>query len=192
MSDVVRIGGPTAEDSVLRNVQKNAGTAEEESLVAQMPHDRVRAALALWTAGATYGDIATQLQLKSPAVAMLAIERALSEQVDDNMDRTKLRRRMSLTLDRFLKAVTPKAIDPNHPEQLAAVRAALAIVDRYSKLNGLDAPVEVNVNMPGSDEFQRFVELAALGAGMEVPIEADVFDFEDAEVVDDDDDTGRD
>lgn len=189
MSDVVRIGGPTADDGDLRRVQKAAGTADDQRLVAEMPHDRVRAALALWTAGANYGDIATQLQLRSPAVATLAIERALSEQVDDGTDRTKLRRRMSLTLDRFLKAVTPKAIDPNHPEQLAAVRAGLAIVDRYAKLNGLDAPVEINVNMPGSEEFQQFVQLAALGAGMEVPIEADVFDFDDAEVVEDDDTT---
>lgn len=189
MGDIARFGSDDTDNLEVARFGVKAGTPADLEHVNSLGFEKVRAALALWTAGANYGDIATQLHFRSPTIAMMAVERALSEMVDDTGDRSKLRRRMSLTLDRFLKAITPKAIDAEHPEQLAAVRTGLSIVERYSRLNGLDAPIDVNVNMPDNDQFQRFIALAAKGAGIEVPVEADIFgeEYVDAEIVEDDD-----
>lgn len=187
-SGIAKFGGDPEKDGndMAKFAEKN-GSAEDLATVETMSNDRVRAALALWTAGATYGDIAAQFQFRSPSVAAMAIERALAESVDDTQDRTKLRRRMSLTLDRLLRAVMPKAINAENPEQLPAVRVALTVVERYARLNGLDAPTQVDVNIVDDEKFTTLVELAARGMGIAVPVEADIFDPEymDAEVVED-------
>jgi hypothetical protein len=192
-SGVAKFGGDPENDgeNMAEFADKN-GSAADMLTVETMSNDRIRSALALWTAGATYGDIAAQFGFRTPNVAAMAIERALSENVDDTQDRSKLRRRMSLTLDRLLRAVMPKAINAENPEQLPAVRVALTVVERYAKLNGLDAPTQVDVNMVGDKEFTNLVELAARGMGIAPPVEADIFDPEymDAEVVEDDDEEG--
>lgn len=182
---IATFGGSEKDGKEIAAFNDKNGSAEDIATVEKMSNDTVRASLALWTAGATYADIAARFNFRSPTVAALAIERALADSVDDTSDKTKLRRRMSLTLDRLMRAVMPKAIDPENPEQLPAVRTALTIVERYSKLNGLDAPVQVDVNMPDNDKFLTFIELAAKGAGMDIPEEADVFDPIYAEVVED-------
>jgi len=186
---IAKFGGDPDEygEDMAAFADKN-GSAEDLATVEGMGNDKIRAALALWTAGATYGDIAAQFGFRSPSVAAMAIERALSESVDDTQDRTKLRRRMSLTLDRLLRAVMPKAINTENPEQLPAVRVALTVVERYAKLNGLDAPVQVDVNLVDDEKFTNLVELAARGMGMPVPVEADIWDaeFVEEEVEDDD------
>ena len=92
---------------------------------------------------------------------------------------------MSLTLDRLLRAVMPKAINANNPEQLPAVRVALTVVERYSRLNGLDAPQQLEVTMPENDQFRMVIEAAAAGMKLDVPDEADIFDEVYAEVVED-------
>lgn len=193
MSAIARFGSDDDENPEVAKFELRAGSVEDIAHVNSLAFETVRSCLALWTAGANYADIAKQMKLRSPRIAMLAVERALSEMVDDHADKSKLRRRMSLTLDRFLKAITPKAVDPEHPEQLAAVRTGLSIVDRFSKLNGLDAPTEVNIHMPSGEQFETFIALAARGAGIDVPENADPFDpqyeiIEDADVVEDEDD----
>lgn len=190
---VAKFGGdPEKDGEDMAEFNDKNGSSEDMVTVEQMSNDTVRASLALWTAGATYGDIAAQFRFRSPAVAAMAIERALSESVDDTQDRTKLRRRMSLTLDRLLRAVMPKAIDSNNPEQLPAVRTALTVVERYSRLNGLDAPTQLDVNVVGDEKFQTLVELAARGMGMTIPEEADIFDAEYVDEVIPDDEAEED
>lgn len=187
-SGIAKFGGdPDKDGPEMAAFNDKNGSAEDLAAVEAMGNDRIRASLALWTAGATYGDIAAQFGFRSPSVAAMAIERALAESVDDTQDRTKLRRRMSLTLDRLLRAVMPKAINPENPEQLPAVRTALTVVERYARLNGLDAPVLVDVSIVEDDKFSTLVEMAARGMGLAVPEEADIFDAEyvDAEVVED-------
>jgi hypothetical protein len=190
---IAKFGGDPENDGedMAKFADKN-GSAEDLATVESLGNDKVRGALALWTAGATYGDIAAQFGFRTPSVAAMAIERALSESVDDTQDRTKLRRRMSLTLDRLLRAVMPKAINGENPEQLPAVRVALTVVERYAKLNGLDAPVQVDVNLVDDEKFTTLVELAARGMGMPVPVEADIWDaeFVDEEVEDADTEEG--
>lgn len=187
-SGVAKFGGdPDELGQDMADFADKNGSPADMATVQAMSNDRVRSALALWTAGATYGDIAAQFGFRSPAVAAMAIERALAESVDDTQDKTKLRRRMSLTLDRLLRAVMPKAINAENPEQLPAVKVALTVVERYSKLNGLDAPVQHEISMVDDDKFHSLVEYAARGMGMPVPVEADIWDAEyvEEEVEDD-------
>lgn len=188
MPDIVRYGGePDAPDDV-RRIEKQIGSEADAATVESMSNDKVRSALALWLAGAQPGEIASQLEMRSAAVATMAIERALAESVDETTDRGKLRVKQSLRLDKFLKAISPKALDPKHPEQLQAMRTALAIVDRQIRLQGVDAPQEHIIHTPDSDEFARVITLAARGAGVELPKAVDPWDEEyiiDAEEVPD-------
>lgn len=165
------------------------GGPDDIAYVNGLGNDKIRAVLTLWTSGANLGEIAAALAIRSPAAVQVAIERALSEMVDDNTDRPRQRRKMSLVLDRLMKGVMPKAVNPENPEQLQAVRTMIALVERYSRLNNLDAPQEITVHMPGQQEFATFIEAAARGLGMPVPVEADIFaeEYMDAEVVEEDD-----
>jgi hypothetical protein len=189
MPDVVRYGSNPDTPEDIRNIERAIGNEADLAAVASMPNDRIRSSLALWLAGATYPEIASQLQMRSGAVAQAAVERALAESLDETTDRGKLRLKQSLRLDRFLKAISPKALNPDHPEQLQAMRTALAIVDRQIRLQGVDAPQEHIIHTPDSDEFARVITLAARGAGVELPETVDPWDdqyIEDAEVVEDD------
>ncbi len=163
------------------------GGPDDIAYVNALGHDKVRSILTLWTSGANYAEIATALGVRSPAAVQVAVERALGEMVDDNTDRTKQRRRMSLVLDRLMKGVMPKAVNPENPEQLQAVRTMISLVERYSRLNNLDAPQEVTVHMPGQEEFATFIHAAARGMGLPVAQEADIFseEYMYAEVVED-------
>jgi len=166
------------------------GGSSDIAYVQGLGHDKIRAVLTLWTSGANYGEIAAQLGLRSPAVVQIAVERALGEMADDNTDRPKQRRKMSLVLDRLMKGVMVKAVNPDSPEHLQAVRTAISLVERYSRLNNLDAPQEISVTMPGQEEFGTFIAAAARGLGIAVPEEADPFAEEyimDAEEVTDGD-----
>lgn len=189
MSRVARFGGSDDQSDDLARMEASYGSEVDVLEVDKMPNDRVRAILSLWLAGATLPEIATQFGMRSPAVVRVAIERALSETVDDLADRGKLRQKMSLTLDRLLRSVMTKAVNQESPDHLAAVRTAMTIVDRKIRLHGLDAPQEHVVHMPGNDEFQRIIEMAAQSQGLALPEEGDPFadDIEDAEVLDDDD-----
>lgn len=165
------------------------GGPNDIAYVNALGHDKIRAVLTLWTSGANYSEIATALGMRSPATVQIAIEHALGEMVDDTTDRVKQRRKMSLILDRLMKATLVKAVDPKHPEQLQATRTAISLVERYSRLNNLDAPQEVTVHLPGQEEFSTFINAAARGMGLPVAEEADIFadEFLYAEVVDDED-----
>jgi hypothetical protein len=165
------------------------GGEQDIAYVNALSHDKIRAVLTLWTSGANFSEIAAQLGMRSPATVQIAVERALSEMADDNTDRPRQRKRMSLILDRLMKSTMAKAVDPNNPEQLQAVRTITALVERYARLNNLDAPAEVTVHMPGQEEFSTFIHAAARGLGMSVAEEADIFSEEyiDAEVVTDED-----
>lgn len=185
--EVVHFGAP-GDNPEVRAFERRAGSAEDYAYVKTMPYDKVNSVVLLWSSGVTFSDIARQLQLPSPQIAQIAVERGLAEVVDDKSDRDRLRQRVSATLDRFLRSIMAKATDPQHPEHLAAIRAGLSITERFTALHGLNAAVEVNVNMPETEQFNRFIAAAAAGMGHEVPQEADIFsdEYVDAEVVEDD------
>jgi len=127
------------------------------SELAKARHRKANAAVQMRLAGATWGEIATALGYPTPRQALVATERALVKQLDTNDDREKMRKVAGARLERLLRSVWPKAIDPDNPDHLLAVTKAREIVDRHAKLYGLDAPTEVVVHNPTQTELESWV-----------------------------------
>jgi hypothetical protein len=138
---------------------------------------RQDAAVAMRIAGATYGEIAKALEYRSAQDARLAVERALAQSVGDD-DREKQRYLTARRLERLLRALWRKATDESSMEQLPAVRASLAVIDRYARLYGLDAPTEMVVYTPSRLEIERFVASVSASMNSELPSEADIVEGE--------------
>lgn len=117
---------------------------------------KANAALALAAGGMGWDDIALSMGYPTGRTARVAVERALERQLTD-IDRAHLRRMAALRLDRLIRSVWTKAINPEHPEHLAAVGKARDLVGDQRKLWGLDAPVEVTVHTPDAAEIEAFV-----------------------------------
>jgi hypothetical protein len=118
---------------------------------------KANAAVQMRLAGATWGEIAQALGYPTPRQALIATERALVKQLDNNEDREKMRKVAGARLERLLRSVWPKAIDPDSPDHLIAVGKARDLVDRHAKLYGLDAPTEVVVHTPTQTELESWV-----------------------------------
>src|SRR5215475_7110801 len=108
-------------------------------------------------AGATWHEIAVGLGYPTERQALVSTERALVKQLQSTDDREKMRRLAGARLERLLRSVWPKAIDPDHPDHLTAVTKAREIVDRHAKLFGLDAPQEIVVHSPTQTELEAWV-----------------------------------
>ena len=117
-------------------------------------------------AGESWESIATALGMKGGApAAHRAVSRYFGRvpQPDREMLRGVARARGEHLWRRALGEVERTEGAP------AAVRAAVDVLRRHAALDGLDDPVRIDINDPSAEEFRRFVELAARGAGYEVP-----------------------
>lgn len=139
---------------------------------------RTEAAVALRIAGATYSQIARTLGYSTPYVARNAVERALANLADSPEERDKQRVLHGRRLDRLLQSVMGKAVDPRDPEHLAYNARALAILDRHSRLYGLDAPVQHDITYsPKAEEIDKYVaKFVTLAIADTHAAEADIMD----------------
>lgn len=123
------------------------------------------AAVQLRIAGASWSEIATTLGYPTPRQALVSTERALQRQLQEGDSREQMRRMAGARLDRLLRSVWAKAVNPADPEHLLAVTKAREIVDRQAKLYGLDAPTEVIVHNPTATEIEAWVaKVVSVGA----------------------------
>lgn len=142
--------------------------------------DRAAKAWKLRVAGASWEEVARMVGYGNASNAYRAVKNYFGQvpQIDREMLRGMARARGEMLWLRALQQVERTEGAP------AAIRAAVAVLERHARLDGLDAPTKVDVNGPDPLEFERFVRLAAIGAGLSIPEEADIFeDIEDAEVV---------
>lgn len=115
-------------------------------------YEQRREAFRLRKAGNTYDDIADKIGC-SPQEAQKMVRGQLSEiHVDEYTDR-ELARRMHLErLDALMSAVWPSATRtptekfPDQGPDLEASRTALRILERQSKLLGLDSPAKIDIS----------------------------------------------
>lgn len=116
------------------------------------------AAAALRMDGLSFNDIGKTLGM-TQTEAKQAVTRYLSSLADrmPEEDRAKMRTREDSRLDMLLYAVWGKALDEDNPEQLQAVKVALAIGERRAKMYGLDAPTEVVTHNPTAAEIDTWV-----------------------------------
>jgi hypothetical protein len=137
---------------------------------------RSDAAVALRIAGATYDDIAATLGYRSAAAAAVQVERALAKTVTP-INREQLRDLAGRRLERMIRSAWPKAVNPDSPEQLPAIRTVRDLIDRHARLYGLDAPAEIVVHTPTTAEIEQWVASVLTSAVPDV-IEADVVEAE--------------
>lgn len=156
-------------------------------------------------AGAPYEEITRVLGYSSPATARAAVEEQLAGlyQVEDRRSLFQLvnARHEVLIASLWPKATKPEIQDTDewgepkiddagkpvmvaNPEHLPYTRMLLDVLTRYSKLNGLDAPTQVQVT-PGGEEFNDVVSALVAKALADAPREADIFadEVEDAVLV---------
>lgn len=101
-------------------------------------------ALELRRQGKSYAEIARELGYSSGSGAHNAVKKALRKTLKEPAD--ELRKLENARLDAMLVGLWP-GIEKGDPK---AVTAAVKISDRRAKLNGLDAPAEVDVTSKGS------------------------------------------
>lgn len=151
-------------------------------------------AVALKIAGASYEEVALTLGLPSAAHARKLVEKDLAARAEDAApeQRQMLRAEASARLERLMRAMWTKATTPADPEFVPASRQALALVDRYIRLHGLDAPAEVMIHTPAQAELDAWVAqmLGLTGQGIPEVEEADVIVIE-GEVMRDGEGTGE-
>lgn len=131
-------------------------TAVNGNSVSRARSRKANAAIQLRLAGATWEEIAQTLGFPTPRQALVATERALEKQLNET-DREKMRKLANARLERLLRSVWPKAIDPDHPEHLIALTKAREVIGDHRKLFGLDAPTEVVVHNPTQAELETWV-----------------------------------
>ncbi|MBW1639565.1 hypothetical protein G3H63_10855 [Microbacterium resistens] len=147
--------------------------------------EKANRAWQLRVAGVSWDGIAKAVGFADKSAAYRAVNNFFGgvPQPDRGMLREVARQRGEHLWRRAFQAVEETKGSP------AAIRAALAVLERHARLDGLDEPNRVEVNMPDGEDFQRLVAAAAAGMGLEIPVNADIFSdefmYEDAEVVDD-------
>lgn len=134
-----------------------------------------RAATGLRLAGASWDEIAETLDFDSAAEARRAVMADLAVLGGDADGRSALRDVEGERLNRLLRSVWVKALDPQNPEHLQAVRTAVSLIDRRAKLYGLDAPDEIIVRTPTTAEIDRWV--AEVVAGSAQVVEGEVVEY---------------
>lgn len=153
-----------------------SGTSRDKGKAITSARSRkANAALSMRLAGATWNEIAVTLGYPTERSALVATERALVKQLESTEDREKMRRLAGARLERLLRAVWPKAIDPDQMDQMVAVGKAREIVADHRKLFGLDAPTEVVVHQPTLTELEGWVS-RVLAVGAPQVVEYDILE----------------
>ena len=156
---------------------QQVGTRADWRYVESMSEVQARAMTALWVRGASYPEIAEEWDCTT-AVARLAVERTLSDSLDDSEDRTKQRMRLVMQYDALLKELLPRALKKGK-EQQGFARLVLQIDLQKSRLLGLDAATEVNVNIASAQEIQEWANQVLALKGIAMPKEGDPFVLEE-------------
>lgn len=127
-------------------------------------------------------DIAETLNLPDVETVEAELVKGLSRIYrDDPAAVSRTRELVNRRLERLLRAVLPKALNPEHPEQLAAHARALAVIDRHARLYGLDAATKVDLEIsPSQREMAEFVA-TVVKMRTDLPQEGDIFGVVEAE-----------
>lgn len=138
---------------------------------------KANAALQMKMAGATWDEIAEVIGYPTARLALVATERALEKELKTGEGQAYMRGLAGKRLERILRGVWTKAINPDHPEHLAAVTKARELIAQHSKLYGLDAPTEMVVHSPAQQELEKWVAEAVSHTVPQLE-EANIFDVE--------------
>lgn len=159
-------------------------------LTAKDRKTRQEAAVALRIAGASYSEIMRTLDYVSVTQARQAVERALANSVGDD-DKKQARFLASRRIERLLRSVWGQAttetveginpmtgdkVDVLNENHLAYVRAALSLIDRHIRLNGLDMPTEAIIYNPSNREVEEWIQAMVTQNHSDLPQEYDIIE----------------
>jgi hypothetical protein len=163
---------------------QTARERKEDAVLALRMDTKEDTMAALRLGGYDWDEIARILGYPSPRHAVVAYEKALQRNLSaDEASTAKMRDLAGRRLERLMRAVWTKAIDPTHPEQLQANDRAAARIAEYARLYGLNAPTEMVVHSPSQEELHSFVAKVVAGANAGLD-EDNIFDGEFEEVED--------
>ena len=126
---------------------------------------KANAAVSMRLGGARWDEIAVALGYPTARQALVATEKALERELGSQGDRTAMRSLAGARLERLLRSVWPKAMNPDHPDHLVAVTKAREVIAQHAKLYGLDAPTEIVVSTPTMSEIEAWVSQITSVAG---------------------------
>ena len=158
-------------------VDERAGKPGDRGDIARQRNRKADAALSMSLSGATWGEIAEALGFPTPRAARVAVEKALVRQLATDDDKAKMRAMAGARLERLLRGIWMKAINPEDPEQMTAVSKSRELIADHSKLFGLNAPTELMVHSPTQSELEDWVLRMTATMVPEVE-EPDIFDAE--------------
>ena len=143
-------------------------------------HRKANAAIQMRIAGATWDEIAEVVGYPDGARALAMVEGQLERELRHE-SKDAMRMMAGKRLERLLRSVWPKAIDPEHPDQLPAIGKAREIIGDHRKLFGLDAPTQIAVHSPAESEIAAWVA-TVVNHGKPALEEGDIFDLDDEDV----------
>jgi DNA-binding CsgD family transcriptional regulator len=162
IDEAVEQYGPSREmplDRVNALAQRENETYERRQRNAVASTARENRALDLLIIGATYAQIAKQLNLKTASGARSLVLRALEKRAAENKIGTEQARvvfteRLELLYRRWMPEAMGTEADPR------SAKVVLDILTRYAEINGLKQPateVNVNVNVQGAAEKREAI-----------------------------------
>jgi hypothetical protein len=135
---------------------------------------RAQRAWAARVAGATWEQVGELVGFSDGTAALRAVRRYFGQLpvIEREETRRLWRERNEL--------LWKQAVRDTSEQRPGAIRAAVAVAQRAAALDGLDAPVRMEVSNPSVEEFNRLVDNFVQQLGGEIE-EADVFALEQAE-----------
>lgn len=172
-------------------------TLEQQREAASTNMTTLRAAVASYLGGAPLDFIADRYGYSSPQTARVAVEKFLGE-THTATDLTAARNKARARYERLLQGTWFDATHPfltddrgtQLPERneayLPAMDRARGLIGDLARLDGLNAPTQLQLYVPGAEEIMTVVSELREAKLTGIAREPDIFD---AEVVDDDDES---
>ena len=170
---------------------------EEQKEAADTLRTTQKAAVALYLAGASFDEIANRCAYSSAQVARVAVEKLIGETYTDS-DMGAARNKARARYERLLQGVwfdathpyqtdeTGQPVESRNEAHLPSLDRARGIIGDLARLDGLNAPSQLQVYVPGSDEIMAVVNTLRETKLAGIAREPDIFDEIEAEVVEND------
>ena len=176
----------------VKDPEYKEATLQEQREAAESNYSTMRAAVSWHLGGADWATIAQRFGYSSPQAARVAVEKFEGDLVGSS-DITAARNKALARYERMLNSVWPDAVMPflaeadgrpgkdRNEAHGAALDRARALVGDMVRLQGLAAPTQLQVYMPGADEMLEVVAALRSAKLSEIAQEADIFDAEEVD-----------
>jgi len=191
-SEIAKLPVPPPDYSLIPSDPQEALDLEEElQLEADMkverraigrgkPSQRALAAVRMDGFGFPIAQIARRLRFANVKDAFEIITTTIAALLPQ-MDLRTARERHSGRLEMLWSGVAARAMDKNSSEQIAYSRQGREILADIARLHGLNAPTQLQVSTPESDEFDKAIMTIFEHRNPDRPKEIDVFDLDEEE-----------